>query len=280
MKNKSKIVRGINFTLVSAFFIAYMVPFFLVFINSFKIKRDIIKNPLALIPENGYNFDNYIQAFKKMDFFRALGNSLFITILSVSLVLVFSSMVAYYFVRGNNIIMKIFFPMMIASMLIPFQAIMLPTVIIFGMKLQMLDHRLTVVLFQLGAGMSLNVFVFQGFIKTGVPLALEEAANLDGCTKPQTFFRIVFPLLKPIMATMAVLGGLASWNDYLLPSLVLKSKKLLTLPLATYAFYGTYSADYGLIMAGLVLVIIPVMIFYFTMQKQVIKGVVAGAIKS
>ena len=126
---------------------------------------------------------------------------------------------------------------------------------------------------------SLSVFMFHGFIRGSIPLALEEAAYIDGCTHTQTFFRIVFPLLKPIISTMVIMNAMAFWNDFLLPSLVLTDKKLLTLPLSTYSFYGTYSADYGTIMAGLLLCVIPILILYVALQKQIINGVVAGAVK-
>ncbi|OYP09686.1 sugar ABC transporter permease, partial [Lachnotalea glycerini] len=117
-------------------------------------------------------------------------------------------------------------------------------------------------------------------IKSSIPLSLEEAACLDGCSKTQTFFQVVFPLLKPITSTLVILNVLAFWNDYLLPSLVLGKKQIMTLPLSTYAFYGTYSADYGTIMAGLVLTVAPILVLYLLLQKQIISGVVAGAVKS
>ena len=131
-----------------------------------------------------------------------------------------------------------------------------------------------------GFVMSMSVFIFQGFIKSGIPISLEEAAYLDGCTKVQTFFKVVFPLLKPTTATLVILNVLAFWNDYLLPSLVLGKKDLYTLPLSTDVFYGTYSADYGVIMAALVLTVAPIVILYLFLQRQIIDGVVAGAVKS
>ena len=121
--------------------------------------------------------------------------------------------------------------------------------------------------------------MFHGFIKGNIPIALEEASCIDGCSHSQTFFLIVFPLLKPIISTMVILNSLAFWNDFLLPSLVLSKKELLTLPLSTYSFYGTYSADYGTIMAGLLLCVIPILVLYVVLQKQIIGGVVAGAVK-
>ena len=174
---------------------------------------------------------------------------------------------------------RIIFALMVASMIIPFQAIMIPLVSIYGGTLNLLNHRLTLIFMHVGFSMSMTVFMFHGFIRGSVPIALEEAAYLDGCTHTQTFFKIVFPLLKPIMSTTLILNALAFWNDFLLPSLVLTDKKLLTLPLSTYSFYGTYSADYGTIMAGLLLCVVPLLILYIALQKQIINGVVAGAVK-
>lgn len=265
---------------VVAMFLLYMVPFILVLLNSFKQKRDIITNPFSIVTDKGYTFENYGKAFEKMEFIKAFGNSLFVTGLSTVLVIVLASMVAYYFTRAKNIFSNILFAMMAASMIIPFQAIMIPLVSIYGAQLQLLNHRLTLVFMHTGFALSMSVFIYQGFIKSSIPLSLEEAAYLDGCSKVQTFFKVVFPLLKPTTATLVILNVLAFWNDYLLPSLVLGKKELYTLPLSTYAFYGTYSADYGVIMAALVLTVAPILILYLFLQKQIINGVVAGAVKS
>ena len=252
----------------------------LVLLNSFKQKRDIIKNPFSFVVEKGYSIDNYIKAFDKMDFIKAFGNSLFITGLSTILVIVLASMTAYYFTRAKNTFSKVFFAMMAASMIIPFQAIMIPLVSIYGAQLHLLNHRVTLIFMHTGFAMSMSVFIYQGFIKSGIPISLEEAAYLDGASKIRTFFEVVFPLLKPTTATLVILNVLAFWNDYLLPSLVLGKKDLYTLPLSTYAFYGTYSADYGVIMAALVLTVAPLLILYLFLQKHIIDGVVAGAVKS
>lgn len=277
---KRKMLDVFGFVAVFVMFLLYMVPFVLVLINSFKQKRDIIKNPFSLLTEKGYTIENYAKAFEKMEFIKAFGNSLFVTGLSTILVIVFASMVAYYFTRAKNAFSKIFFALMAASMIIPFQAIMIPLVSIYGSQLHLLNHRLTLVFMHTGFAMSMSVFIYQGFIKSGIPVSLEEAAYLDGCTKVQTFFKVVFPLLKPTTATLVILNVLAFWNDYLLPSLVLGKKDLYTLPLSTYAFYGTYSADYGVIMAALVLTVAPILVLYLFLQKQIINGVVAGAVKS
>lgn len=276
---KKKVVGIVGFIVIAALFVLYMVPFFVVILNSFKQKRDIITNPLSFIAEKGYILENYVRAFEKMDFLKAFGNSLFVTCLSTLLVVIIASMTAYYFSRANNWFSKIFFALMIAAMIIPFQAIMIPLVSIYGASLNLLNHKLTLVFMHTGFAMSMSVFIYQGFIKSGIPASLEEAAYLDGCTKVQTFFKVVFPLLKPTTATLVILNVLAFWNDYLLPSLVLGKKELYTLPLSTYVFYGTYSANYGVIMAALVLTVAPIVILYLFLQKQIIDGVVAGAVK-
>ena len=261
-------------------FIAYMFPFLMVVINSLKQKRDIIKSPFSwLFTVKGLSFDNFVKAFNQMDFLNAIKNSLIITVSATAIVTVLAAMLAYFIVRNNNLLTKIIFALMVASMIIPFQAIMIPLVSIYGGTLNLLNHRLTLIFMHVGFSMSMTVFMFHGFIRGSVPIALEEAAYLDGCTHTQTFFKIVFPLLKPIMSTTLILNALAFWNDFLLPSLVLTDKKLLTLPLSIYSFYGTYSADYGTIMAGLLLCVVPLLILYIALQKQIINGVVAGAVK-
>lgn len=276
---KKKVVGIVGFIVIAALFVLYMVPFFVVILNSFKQKRDIITNPLSFIAEKGYTLENYVKAFEKMNFLKAFGNSLFVTCLSTLLVVILASMTAYYFSRANNLFSKIFFALMVAAMIIPFQAIMIPLVSIYGADLNLLNHKLTLVFMHTGFAMSMSVFIYQGFIKSGIPASLEEAAYLDGCTKVQTFFKVVFPLLKPTTATLVILNVLAFWNDYLLPSLVLGKKELYTLPLSTYVFYGTYSANYGVIMAALVLTVAPIVILYLFLQRQIIDGVVAGAVK-
>ncbi len=278
--NKKKIMNALSITGLVVIFVAYMFPFAMVVINSLKQKRDIIKSPFSwLFTIKGLSFDNFIKAFVQMDFLNAFKNSLMVTVSATVLVTVLASMLAYYIVRRRNRVSQTIFALMVASMIIPFQAIMIPLVSIYGGTLGILNHRLTLIFMHTGFSMAMSVFMFHGFINGNIPIALEEAAYIDGCTHMQTFFGIVFPLLKPIISTMVILNALAFWNDFLLPSLVLTDKKLLTLPLSTYSFYGTYSADYGTIMAGLLLWVVPILILYVVLQKQIINGVVAGAVK-
>lgn len=270
---------GAKVTGLTVAFLFYLMPFVLVILNSFKEKRDIIKSPFSLIAEKGMSLENYATAFGKMNYMRAFTNSLFVTGLATLLVIVLSAMCAYYIVRSRNKFSNLIYSLMIASMIIPFQSIMIPLVSIYGAKFNLLNSRGTLIYMHVGFAMSMSVFMYSGFIKSGVPISLEEAAHLDGCNKLQTFFKVVFPLLKPTTSTLIILNVLAFWNDYLLPSLVLGKKELHTLPLSTYAFYGTYSADYGTIMAALVLTLAPILILYLFLQKQIISGVVAGAVK-
>lgn len=278
--NKRKLANALAMIGLIIVFIAYMFPFLMVEINSLKEKRDIIKSPFSwLFTIKGLSFDNFEKAFTQMDFLNAFKNSLIVTVSATVLVTILAAMLAYYIVRHNNAVSKLTFALMVASMIIPFQAIMIPLVSIYGGTLNILNHRLTLIFMHTGFSMAMSVFMFHGFIRGNVPIALEEAACIDGCTRSQTFFKIVLPLLKPIISTMVILNSMAFWNDFLLPSLVLTDKELLTLPLSTYSFYGTYSADYGTIMAGLLLCVIPIMILYVALQKQIIGGVVAGAVK-
>ncbi|MEF2878406.1 MAG: carbohydrate ABC transporter permease [Blautia sp.] len=277
---KKKVTNAVSMTALIVIFMAYMFPFIMVLINSLKQKRDIIKSPFSwLFTIKGLSFDNFEKAFTQMDFLNAFKNSILVTASATILVTLLAAMLAYYIVRHNNKVSNLTFALMVASMIIPFQAIMIPLVSIYGGTLNILNHRLTLIFMHTGFAMAMSVFMFHGFIKGSIPIALEEAAYIDGCTKSQTFFKIVFPLLKPIISTMVILNAMAFWNDFLLPSLVLTDKKLLTLPLSTYSFYGTYSADYGTIMAGLLLCVIPILVLYVILQKQIISGVVAGAVK-
>lgn len=275
----AKVGRAVKTVILFALLLVYLAPFILIIINSLKTTRGILKYTLDLVDPLGVTFDNFIRAFDKMNFLRSFGNSLFVTGVSVALIVLVSSMTAYFFVRADWKINKLFFSLMIVAMIIPFQVLMTPLISLYGNVLGVLDHRTTLIFLHVGFSISMAVFIYHGFIKSSVPLALEEAATLDGCSRTGTFFRVVFPLLKPTTATIVVLNVLAIWNDFLLPSLILTKRKLFTLPLSTYDFYGTYSVDYGAIMAALVMTTIPVIVLYIFLQKQIINGVTAGAVK-
>jgi len=272
---------GAKFILAVIICVIYLLPFVMVMVNSFKRKVSIVKYPLQLIDDNGIQWVNYRNAVEKMNFLRSFSNSLVITVFSVVLLVVFSAMAAYFLVRHEKWkASKITFSIFLLSMAVPFQVVMIPLISIYGGTLHVLNSRLTLILMNFGFGVAMCTFMFHGFIKTSVPVSLEEAAKIDGCTQYGIFFRIVFPLLKPIISTVVILESLGFWNDYLLPSLVLTQKKLYTLPLAIRTFYGTFSNDYGNIMAGLILSMLPIVILYIFLQKYIIGGVVAGAVKS
>jgi raffinose/stachyose/melibiose transport system permease protein len=271
---KARVGRRVLFALGSVLAVLYAFPFFLVVINSFKEKRDIRNNPVSL-PEE-WLFSNYAEAVDRMDYWLALGNSIFITIASVVAIVITSSMLAYYLARSKTRFSAITFLVLVASMIVPFQALMIPFVGLFG-NLGILSSRISLVFFYVGFGVAMSTFLYHGFIKN-VPLELDEAASMDGASPFTTFRKVIFPMLSPVTATVAIINALWIWNDFLLPSLVLYQEQR-TLPLRTYVFYGMYTSDYGLAMAGLVISVIPIVVFYFLMQRQIIAGVSAGAVK-
>ncbi len=274
---KKKIAHAIMWIILLILFLCFIFPFFLVLINVFKSKGDITADPLALVGAHGFTFKNFPEAIKKMNFLTVFGNSLIITVSSTIMTIVLSSMTAFVIVRNQRWkLCTLMFSLMIASMVIPFQVLMVPLVSVYG---GVLNARITLILMHVGFSMSMAVFMFHGAIKTNIPLELEEAATIDGCNRWKTYWKVVFPLLKPTIATVGIINAMAYWNDYLLPSLVLKKKNLYTIPIATQAFYGTYSTDIGLIMAALLLAMLPILILYVFLQRYIVEGVTSGAVK-
>ena len=254
--------------------IAYVMPFFLVLINAFKPKMEILMNPLAW-PQN-VTMDNFQQAMKKMNFFRSLTNSILITVLSVGALIIFSSMLGYYLSRTKSKVSKTTFMILVTSMIVPFQALMIPFMSLFA-KFVSLNNRAALVFFYIGFGVALSTFLYHGFI-TKIPTELDEAAAVDGANDFVIFWKIIFPMLRPVTATVAIVNSLWIWNDFLLPRLVL-TPETQTLPLSTYLFFGQYSTEYGQAMAGLLLAVIPIIAFYLVLQRQFITGISAGAVK-
>jgi raffinose/stachyose/melibiose transport system permease protein len=271
---KSKL--GLKVTFIVGLFLSlvYAFPFFLVIVNSFKPKREILDNPLAFPIE--FTTDNFEQALKKMDFFASLTNSVVITVFSVTALILVSSMLAYYLSRMHNKFSKITFMILVASMIVPFQALMIPFMGLFAPILSVND-RASLVFFYVGFGVALSTFLYHGFI-SNIPTELDEAAALDGASDFTIFWKIIFPMLSPVTATVAIVNALWIWNDFLLPVLVL-DRESRTLPLSTYLFYGQYSANYGQAMAGLLLAVIPIIAFYLLLQRQFISGISSGAVK-
>lgn len=276
---KRKISHAIEIVILIVLFICFIFPFILVLINVFKTKADITSNPLALVGAHGFTIKNFPEAMRKMNFLRSFGNSALITIASTIFTILLASMTAFVIVRNKWKACGALFGLMIASMVIPFQVLMIPLVSLYGGVLGMLNHRATLIFMHVGFSLSMATFMFHGAIFTNVPIALEEAATIDGCTRWQTYWKIVFPLLKPTIATVAIIDAMAFWNDYLLPSLVLARKELYTIPIATQVFYGTYSTDIGLVMAALLLAMLPILILYMFLQRYIVEGVTSGAVK-
>ena len=276
-KKRNHVIMMIVLILLFLFFI---MPFILVVINVFKDKADIVTSPLSLVGKHGFTLKNFPEAMAKMDFFNVFKNSLIITITSTVLTILISAMTSFVIVRNGKWKMcAAVFALMVASMVIPFQVLMVPLVSVYGGIFGILNSRLTLIFMHVGFSVSMATFMFHGAIHTNIPLELEEAALIDGCSRWQTFWKIVFPLLKPTIATVAIIDAMAFWNDYLLPSLVLTDKAIYTIPIATQQFYGTYSTDIGLVMAALVLAMLPILILYLFLQKYIVAGVTSGAVK-
>lgn len=255
-----------------------LVPLFLVVQNSFKSRFYISGDPFALPNKETFvALENYISGLSAGGFFAAFGRSLLITVVSVGLIVLCTSMAAWYLMRVRTALTKGMYYLFVFSMIVPFQMVMYTMTYLVGRA--KLNTVLGMPFIYLGFGAGLSVFMLCGFIR-GIPRELEEAAIIDGCNPVQTFFLVVLPLLKPTAVTVAILNTMWIWNDYLLPYLVLGTEKK-TVPVAIQiAMQGAYgSTDYGGLMAMLVLAMIPIVVFYLFCQKYIIKGVVAGAVK-
>ena len=274
MSARARLAKRITFIVGSILAFAYVTPFLLVFVNSVKLKPEILENPLSL--PTAISWDNFQQALTKMNFFRSLTNSIIITVLSVSLLIIFSSMLAYYLARTKSKSTKYIFLILVTSMIVPFQALMIPFMARFAPFVSW-NNRAALVFFYIGFGVALSTFLYHGFIST-IPTEIDEAASIDGASDMVAFWKIIFPMMRPITATVAIINALWIWNDFLLPRLVLTEESQ-TLPLSTYLFYGQYSIEYGQAMAGLVLAVLPIVIFYLILQKQFISGISQGAVK-
>lgn len=276
---RKKVSHFLTTALLIILFLAFIFPFLLVIINVFKTKGDIMSNPLALIGAHGFTLKNFPEAMKKMNFVTSFTNSIIVTVTSTIFTILLASMAAFVIVRNKWKACNLLFAAMIASMVIPFQVLMIPLVSLYGGVFGILNSRITLILMHVGFSLSMATFMFHGSIHTNIPLELEEAALIDGCSRWETYWKIVFPLLKPTIATVAIIDAMAFWNDYLLPSLVLGRKELYTIPIATQVFYGTYSTDIGLVMAALLLAMLPILILYLFLQRYIVEGVTSGAVK-
>ncbi|HHW47604.1 MAG TPA: carbohydrate ABC transporter permease [Clostridiaceae bacterium] len=257
--------------------IFFLYPIIIGFLNTFKPFRDIMADAISL--PKGLYLTNYVTVWDQMQYFKKLLNSLVICLVSIVAIVVLSALCAYKLSRDEKRIpaSRIIFIAFVSSMVIPFHAIMIPT--IQEMKFLNLINTLEgVIIFDIGGCCPLAVFLYHGFIKT-VPLELEECARIDGCNTLRVFVQIVFPLLSPITVMVIVLNTINIWNDFLFPYLVLSSKSKMTLPLALFQFVGRYMKEWDKMLAGSFLCMAPIVIFYFILQRYIIKGIVMGSIK-
>ena len=264
-----------------------LFPFFLVVINSMKKANDIVASPVSLtgasISQLTQNISNVVSN-SNFNFWAAFGTSAIITIVSLILLALFGGMPAWVICRNKTKWSTVIYMTFIASMIIPFQVVMLSLISTFRdvgvfTGIPMLQSIPGIIFAYLGFGGAMTVFILTGFIK-GIPYELEEAAAIDGCSPEGTFFRIIFPLLKPVIVTVSILNGMWIWNDFLLPSLLLgMNGKVKTLPVAVQAFVGSYVKQWDMILTAGLLAILPMVILFLFAQKQIINGMVEGAIK-
>lgn len=274
-KEKNSAILTVVFSILS---VLWLCPIALVLLNSFKKKAYISRRPFAIPTGKMFvGLDNYVNGIEKTGFFQAFGWTVFITVGSVLVIIFCTSMCAWYICRVKNTFTNTFYYLCLFSMIVPFQMVMFPLSKIVNML--HLNTPWGLIIVYLGFGAGLAVFMFTGFVKS-IPLEIEEAAMIDGCTPIHTFFDVVLPIMKPTCVTVAILQTMWLWNDYLLPYLNLDMKRFKTVSIAIQYLRGGYgSIDMGAMMGVLVLAIIPIIVFYLFCQKYIIEGVVAGAVK-
>ena len=279
MKTKEKVARVIVFIVLCARTVLWIYPVFMILINSLKGDTFISTSSVFELP-NAKSFvglTNYVDALSSKGFAGAFGYSLLITVSSAVLILLCTSMCAWYITRVHGILSKVCYALFVFSMVVPFQMLMF-TLASTADRLD-LDTPYNICVIYLGFGAGLAVFMFTGFMKS-IPLEIEEAAMIDGCNPIQTFFQIVLPILKPTLISVAILETMWLWNDYLLPYLVLDRKKYMTVPILIQYFRGSYGhVEMGPMMACIMMTVLPIIIMYICLQKYIIKGVIAGAVK-
>ena len=284
MRNKSlsreRTLKAVLSIILAVICVIYILPICAVIVNSFKENTYVKSETFALPNENSYvGFDNYVKGmtFGNYDFWKTVVYSFMITLLSTALILVFTSMAAWYIARVDSKICRIIYYLCVFSMVVPFQMVMF-TLSKTADTLK-LNTPWTIPVVYLGFGAGLAIFMFVGFVKS-IPLEIEEAAVIDGCGPLRTYFSVVFPMLKPTMISVGILEIMWVWNDYLLPYLVLDRNLYRTIPIHIQYLQGSYGrVDLGATMALILLGIVPVVIFYLICQKHIIKGVAAGAVK-
>lgn len=280
-------IRSFILTIIGILVAIYTLsPFYLVVVNAAKVSVDITGNPIGLPSNWGQMLTNLDGVIHNINFsyWSSFFNSLIITVVSLILLAITSGMAAWVLCRNKTKWSTVIFMLFISSMVIPFQVVMLPLLSTFRdfgsfIGINMLQSYKGIIFAYLGFGGAMSVFILHGFVKT-IPYELEEAAWIDGCSPERTFFTIVFPLLKPVEVTVLILNGLWIWNDYLLPSLMLGlNGKIKTLPVAVTSFVGSYVKQWDLILSAAFLAMIPIVVLFLIAQKQIMAGMVEGAIK-
>lgn len=254
--------------------ISWLYPFFLIFINSFKTQSEILSNVVGL-PEQ-ITLENYPNAFNAMNYTTGFGNSLIITVLSVVLTVIFSAMAAYVLHRRATKFSTFIYYFCGITMLIPFQAIMIPLVNLFS-QIDLLN-RTGLIIMNIGFSVSLSVYLYYGTMRS-ISTELDDAARVDGANRVDIFLKVILPMLKPTTVTIVILNGMKIWNDYLLPSLVVNQEGMRTLPLELYSFFGEFTTQWELALTGLILAILPVIILFIFLQRYFIEGIGEGATK-
>ena len=277
MQAKKKAANAVIYTVLTVLAIVFLIPIVLVIMNSFKNKLYIATTPFVLPnAENFVGFKNYMEGLSKIKFWNSIGYSLFISVFSVLIIVVCCSMTAWFITRVKTKITSAIYYIFVASMVVPFQMVMYTMT--KTANVLHLDNLVGMLVLYLGFGAPMAVFMFTGFVK-GVPMELEEAAMIDGCNPLGMFFKVIFPVLKPISITVAILDAMWIWNDFQLPYLIIGTKYR-TVPVAIqYLKSGYGSIDYGHLMAVIVVALIPIVVFYFSCQKYIIEGIVDGAVK-
>ncbi len=272
---RKKFFNFIIYVLLALTAIFWLFPLIMAFMNSFKTNGELLTNVVSL-PKT-INLENYLRTIEKMHYIRSFGNTVFLSFLSVFLIILFSALAGWKLCRTKTKLSAAIFSLFVFSMLIPFSSIMIPlyrVVLAFHIKNSLIGLSFV----YSGLGVSMAIFLYHGFVK-GIPIDLEEAAAIDGCNNIKTFSHIVFPMLKPITATICITNVLWIWNDFLLPLINISDNKKYSLLLSTNTLFGQYSSDWTAILSALILAAIPVIFFYAIFQKQILKGIAEGAVK-
>lgn len=276
MRMNSKVFSKVIFYLILIFITALLFfPVYMIFISSLKTQMEIFTSPFSL--PSKIEFGNYLRAWEKINFSSVLLNSVIMTVCSIVGLILFGSMAAYVCARNNSKLVDGIFALFVSCIVVPFHTAMTPLVK-FMSSMNLTDSYFGVIMVYIAINMSFTIFLYNGFIRS-VSIELEEAAIVDGCSRFAIFWRIIFPLVSPITATVAILNSLNVWNDFLIPLLLISSPAKRNIPNALFAFQGQYNNKWDMAFAALILSIIPIVLFYVLMQKNIIKGITQGSIK-